>query len=436
MSAVEASDDPLILVTGASGYVGGRLLSRLVERGARVRCLVRRMQEFTVPAGERVAFVQGDLLKPETLAAALEGVEVAYYLVHTMGASGDFESLDQQAAENFAAAARAAGVRRIVYLGGLGVESEELSPHLRSRQQVGRILRDSGATVLEFRASIILGTMSLSFELIRSLVERLPVMITPRWVRMEAQPILITDVLAYLDAARTLEIDESTVIEIGGADACSYGDLMLEYARQRGLKRWFIDVPFLTPKLSSLWLGLVTPLYARVGRELISSIRNATIVTTDTALRLFPSIRPVGVAEGIARVLRKETAAVAETRWCDSLSSGGAVREVLAPEPGPRLLDRRQRASPLPPAQAFVPIRQIGGKNGWYHLPLAHPGGARPARGRGGAPTREAGSGRPAGGGCTRFLAGGGLRAGSSPRTACRDACPRPRLAGVRRRAV
>ena len=359
--------DPQILLTGATGYVGGRLLSRLQQGGHRVRCLVRRMQQFTAEASDRVTFVQGDLLDADSLADAMAGVDTAYYLVHLMGAKGDFEELDEAAARNFAQAAKAAGVKRIIYLGGLGEENEDLSPHLRSRQEVGRILKTSGATVLEFRASIILGTQSLSFELIRALVERLPVMITPRWLRVKAQPILITDVLAYLEAALDLNLGASQVVEIGGADACSYGDLMLEYARQRGLKRWFIDVPFLTPKLSSLWLGLVTPIYARVGRELINSIRNATIVTTDTAARLFPGIEPVGVQRAIERVLRAETTLVSETRWCDAVSSGGPRKSPDAWQAGPRLLDRRQRASPLPPAQAFVPIQRIGGERGWYY---------------------------------------------------------------------
>ena len=360
-------DDPHILLTGATGYVGGRLLARFEQEARRVRCLVRRKQQLTVEESERITAVQGDLLDPDTLPAALEGIDVAYYLVHLMGAEGDFEALDQQAARNFATAARAAGVKRIIYLGGLGEESEDLSPHLRSRQEVGRILRESGATVLEFRASIILGTKSLSFEMIRALVERLPIMITPRWVRVQAQPILITDVLQYLEGGLTIDLRDSQVVEIGGADACSYGDLMQEYAAQRGLRRWFLDVPFLTPKLSSLWLGLITPVYARVGRELISSIRNATIVTTDDAARLFPGIQPLGVHAAVERVLRAETTAVAQTSWSDARSSGGRRKDPDAWKAGPRLLDKRAAPSPLAPAAAFVPIRRIGGTRGWYY---------------------------------------------------------------------
>jgi len=201
-------------------------------------------------------------------------VEAAYYLVHSMGATGNFEEQDRQAARNFGAAARGAGVRRIIYLGGLAEEGQHLSAHLRSRHEVGRTLRESGVLVIEFRASIIIGSGSLSFEMIRALVERLPVMVTPRWVQVTAQPIAIGDVLAYLRAALAVETgNRSLTIEIGGPECVSYGDLMREYARQRGLRRLMIPVPLLTPRLSSLWLGLVTPLYVCVGRKLVDSLR-------------------------------------------------------------------------------------------------------------------------------------------------------------------
>ncbi|MRR12006.1 NAD-dependent epimerase/dehydratase family protein, partial [bacterium] len=231
----------VILLTGATGYVGGRLLRALAERGHRVRCLARRPESLTsrVPAGTEV--VPGDCLRRETLDPALEGVRTAYYLVHSMAAGAAFEEQDRLAARSFGEAARAAGVRKIIYLGGLGEAGAGLSAHLRSRQETGDVLRAaSGVPVIEFRASVVLGSGSLSFDLIRSLVERLPVLICPRWVETKAQPIAIEDLVAYLLAALDLDPGEGRTLEIGGADQVTYGDLMREYAAQRGLRRWLI----------------------------------------------------------------------------------------------------------------------------------------------------------------------------------------------------
>ena len=270
--------DPLVCLTGGTGYIGGRLLPLLEERGVRLRCLARRPETLASRVAEATEVVRADVLDRDSLIASLRGVDTAYYLVHSMGARGDFERSDRLAAENFAAAARENGVRRIVYLGGLGDPERQISAHLRSRQEVGTLLGASGAQVIEFRASIVIGSGSLSFELIRALVERLPVMVCPRWVATPAQPIAVEDVLAYLLAALDLPQGESRVFEIGGPDRVSYGDIMREYARQRGLRRWMISVPVLTPRLSSLWLGLVTPVYARVGRKLIDGVRSPTVV--------------------------------------------------------------------------------------------------------------------------------------------------------------
>ena len=254
-----------------------------------------RASGFTRAGGVEV--VAGDVLDAASLSSAMQGVEAAYYLVHSMGSTGDFEEQDRLAADNYAKAAAAAGVQRIIYLGGLGEDQADLSTHLRSRHEVGERLRAPGVPVIELRASIIIGSGSLSFEMIRALVERLPVMVTPRWVQVTAQPIAIGDVLAYLRAALKVETgSRSLTIEIGGPDQVSYGDLMREYAQQRGLRRWMIPVPLLTPRLSSLWLGLVTPLYARVGRKLIDSLRHSTVVRDNSAQRLF-AIRPIGVRE-------------------------------------------------------------------------------------------------------------------------------------------
>jgi uncharacterized protein YbjT (DUF2867 family) len=296
----------------------------------------------------------------------MTGVHTAYYLVHSMGASQSFEETDRRAAECFAGAARARGIRRIIYLGGLGDRAVKLSPHLRSRQEVGEILRQSGVPVIEFRASIILGSGSLSFEMIRALVERLPVMITPRWVTILSQPIAIDDVLQYLRAALDVPIDGSPIYEIGGPDRVSYGAMMREYARQRGLRRLMISVPVLTPRLSSLWLGLVTPLYSRIGRRLVDSIRHPTVVRDDTALRAF-TVRPLGAREAIARALRNEDREYAETRWSDSLSSAGSAPRWGGVRLGNRLIDARQIHVSTGPSAAFAPIQRIGGSTGWYY---------------------------------------------------------------------
>jgi uncharacterized protein YbjT (DUF2867 family) len=360
-------DSPrLLLLTGASGYVGGRLLRALLHRGEHVRCLARRPDDLRSSIGPDAEIVQGDVLDPSSLAPALLGVHTVFYLVHAMGSPRDFRTEDRQAAANVARAARDAGVRRIIYLGGLGTATD-LSPHLASRQEVGQLLRESGVPTIEFRASIILGSGSLSFEMLRALVERLPILVTPRWVRQLAQPIAIEDVVAYLAASVDVPMPTSTVVEIGGPDRVSYLDLMREYASQRGLRRFIIRVPVLTPRLSSLWLGLITPLYARVGRKLIDSLRNETVVTSARAAELFPTIRPRSVREAIARALVNEDREFAETRWSDARSSPGHPRPHGGVPSGVRLIDTRAVSVATSPAAAFAPIERLGGRAGWYY---------------------------------------------------------------------
>jgi len=264
----------LILLTGATGYVGARLLPLLERQSIRLRCLARNPDKLRSSVKARTELVAGDVLDASSLKAAIEGVHTAYYLVHLMSSSSDFQKDDRQAAENFAGAAREAGVKRIIYLGGLGDDSDpQLSPHLRSRHEVGQILRDSGVETIEFRASMVIGAGSLSYELMKSLTERLPVMICPRWVSVRTQPISIDDVLAYLLAAKDLDGNGNRIFEVGGADAVRYLDMIREYARQRGLRRWLISVPLLTPYLSGLWLALVTPASYEVGRHLIEGLK-------------------------------------------------------------------------------------------------------------------------------------------------------------------
>jgi uncharacterized protein YbjT (DUF2867 family) len=309
--------------------------------------------------------VRGDVLDWSSLDKTMKDIRAAYYLVHSMAAGGGFEERDRRGAENFAAAARKRGVSRIIYLGGLGV-SGRLSSHLASRQEVGEIFRQSGVPTIEFRASIIIGSGSLSFEMVRALVEKLPVMITPRWVRSLAQPVSIEDVIAYLTAALELRDDNSYVFEIGGADRVSYMGIMQEYARQRGLRRIMIPVPVLTPWLSSLWLGLVTPIYSRVGRQLIDGVRNDTVVEDDLAVRVF-DIRPRGIQEAISRALSNEEREFAETRWSDALSSRASPATQGGERLGPRIVDSQVATVPYAPGRAFAPIRRIGGETGWYY---------------------------------------------------------------------
>jgi len=356
--------NPLLLLTGATGYVGGRLLRQLEESGRRVRCLTRHPESLEGRVSAETEVVAGDVLEPDTLGPAMQGVTHAFYLVHSMGSAGTFVDQDREAARNFARAAEAAGVQRMVYLGGLA--QGDLSPHLESRIEVGRILRESSVPTIELRASIIIGSGSLSFEMIRTLVRKLPVMVMPRWTRSLAQPIAIEDVVAYLAESLEIPIEDSRVYEIGGGDVVSYRDLMREYADQRGLRRIMIPVPVLSPGLSSLWLGLVTPLYARIGRKLIGSARNETTVKDDAALRDF-SVQPRGTSEAIARALANEDQEIAETRWSDALSSSGQGPPSFGGQRfGSRILDSRSRTVSCPPEQAFAPIRRIGGKTGWY----------------------------------------------------------------------
>ena len=355
-----------VCLTGATGYVGGRLLPLLARQGQRVTCLTRRPAAIRCPEGCDVRVVEGDVVEGTHLGEALEGVDTAYYLVHSMGAKRSFEEADRQAARHFAAAAKRAGVQRIIYLGGLAHDESPLSPHLRSRHEVGRILRESSCQVLEFRASIVIGSGSLSFEMVRSLVERLPVMVTPRWVWVPAQPIAIDDLLAYLLAALELPDATSRIYEIGGADEVTYGDLMRVYARERGLRRPMLPVPVITPRLSSLWLGLVTPLYARVGRKLVESIVHPTVVKDTSARTAFPDIKPMGMQAAVQRALIGEEIEFATTRWSDALSAAGPVRQWGGVTFGTRLVDSRTLDVPVAPTKAFAAVMQIGGANGWY----------------------------------------------------------------------
>jgi uncharacterized protein YbjT (DUF2867 family) len=355
-----------ILLTGATGYIGGRLRVELERRGLLLRCFVRRPEALAGKVAPSTEIVGGDALDPAAVARAVEGAETAYYLIHSMGSGDDFAARDREAARLFAAACRAAGVRRIIYLGGLGEAGTGLSEHLRSRQETGDVLRHAGVPVVELRASIVIGSGSLSFEMVRALVERLPVMICPRWVAVPTQPIAIEDLTACLVAALDLPPGAGGIYEIGGPDRVTYGDLMREYAAQRGLRRVLLPVPFLTPRLSSLWLGLVTPLYARVGRKLVDSLRNPTVVRDPAGTEAL-GVRPRGVRAAIARALANEDREFAETRWSDAVSASGLRERYGGELRGTRFVDSRACVVPVPPAAAFGPVCRIGGATGWYY---------------------------------------------------------------------
>jgi uncharacterized protein YbjT (DUF2867 family) len=365
-----SENSSLILVTGATGYIGGRLVPRLIEKGYRVRCLLRDPSRLQGRSWQpSVQIVVGDVLQPASLVGAMEGVWTAYYLVHSLGSGSDFHLRDLKAALNFGEAARAAGVERIIYLGGLADPSPNLSEHLRSRQQTGEALRSAGIPVTEFRAGVIVGSGSLSFEMIRYLTERLPVMVCPRWVYTRTQPIGIREVLEYLLTAP--EIPESTgkIIEIGGADVVTYGEMMTIYAKVRGLKRWMAPVPVLTPRLSSYWVNLVTPIPAAIARPLIDGLRNENIVHEPQALQLFPEIQPVGYRTSVERALSRLQASRIETIWSDALStSQGPVPPVILTTQEGMILEYRQREVTASAGEVFNTFTGLGGQRGWFFM--------------------------------------------------------------------
>jgi uncharacterized protein YbjT (DUF2867 family) len=296
------TEQPIVLLTGATGYVGGLLLPLLEKQSVIVRCLARNPDKIR-RSRETTQVVRGDVLDAASLDEALKGVDTAYYLVHLMSGSKDFEREDRQAATNFAMAAKKAGVKRIIYLGGLGDDADpKLSPHLRSRHEVGEILRQSGIETIEFRAGMVVGAGSLSYQLLKSLTDRLPVMLCPKWLSTPTQPIAVDDVLAYLLAAEELPAGESRIFEIGCPDVVTYSDLIRVYAKLKHLRRWLIFVPVLTPYLSGLWLALVTPASFEVGRHLIEGLKNPTIVRDDAALKVF-KVRPMSVKDAIRKAV-------------------------------------------------------------------------------------------------------------------------------------
>jgi uncharacterized protein YbjT (DUF2867 family) len=351
-----------ILVVGASGYIGGRLVPLLQARDHELVLMSRDARPLADRfPGARV--VAADLLNPVTLAPALEGVEVAYYLAHSMGAGErGFAARDRDAARNFAQASADAGVQRIVYLGGLGDDSTDLSHHLASRHDTGAELRAHGVPVTEFRAAVIIGSGSASFEILRHLTERLPIMITPRWVATRCQPIGIRDVLSYLVGA--LDHPEVTgIVEIGGPDVLSYGDMMRTYARLRGLRRLMISVPVLTPRLSSYWVNLISPVPAAIARPLIEGLRNEVVVRHPQPARAF-GLRPLSYVDALRGAMDRSDPDGLISTWFDAYAAPDRVSLALDSTEG-MIVERRQRVIAASPEVVFREIERVGGRGGW-----------------------------------------------------------------------
>jgi uncharacterized protein YbjT (DUF2867 family) len=360
----------LILVTGVTGYIGGRLVSRLLEAGYRVHVLVRdpaRLQGR--PWLDQVDVQQGDVLDPETLKPVLEGVSAAYYLIHSMRGNPDFHQRDLTAARNFGTAAEAQGVQHIIYLGGLGDPDTDLSQHLQSRQQTGEALREAGVPVTEFRAGVIVGSGSISFEMIRYLTERIPIMICPRWVFTRTQPISIRDTLDYLIAALQTPDSKGKIIEIGGTDVLTYGEMMTGYARVRGLRRYLIPVPVLTPRLSSYWAHWMTPIPSDIARPLIEGLRNEIVVRDNSARQVFPDIQPMNYESAVRLALQRLQASAVETSWSDALVSSQPEREptILTTQEG-MIIEQRQHIVGTSPETVFRALAGLGGERGWLYF--------------------------------------------------------------------
>ncbi|HMG28621.1 MAG TPA: SDR family oxidoreductase [Jiangellaceae bacterium] len=374
-------DDPgrlRCLVTGATGYIGGRLVPELLDAGFDVRCMSRspkRLRDY--PWVSRVEIVEADATDPDAVRRALDGVDVAYYLIHALSTGRSFEEVDRQAALTFATSAAAANVRRVVYLGGLSPRDGRLSPHLRSRGEVAQILLDSPVPVAVLRAAVILGSGSASFEMLRYLTERLPVMVTPRWVRSRIQPIAIRDVLRYLVGCASLPTDVNRSFDIGGPDILTYADMMRRYAVVAGLpRRVILPVPLLTPRLSSLWVGLVTPVPGSLARPLVESLRHEVVCHEHGIAGHVPDPPDglIGFERAVELALQRIREANVSTRW-SSAAVPGAPSDPLPTDPdwagGSMYADERKTTVRAAPEALWRVIEGIGGQRGWYSFPLA-----------------------------------------------------------------
>lgn len=355
-----------ILITGASGYIGSRLTKKLSQSNHFIRCLARQPENIKKRFENlNVEIIQGDLLDPKSTDNLCEDIDIAYYLVHSLSEKNNFHKHEIECAKNFIKEASKSKIKKIIYLGGLGINKEEtLSKHLTSRHQVGNILRSSNIPCIEFQASIIIGNGGVSYEIMKSLVERLPGMITPKWVSSLSQPIWIEDVISYLSMSINNNYNSTKIVQIGGPDIASYKKLMQIYAGIIGVKRLMVSVPVLTPRLSSLWLGLVTPVYARVGRKLIDSLTTDSIVTDPSSSKLYP-INPISIEKAIILSLKDNIGNI-ESRWNDSISSSVPYSPKYNKQYKYKFKDIRKKFIPVDQLKAFEPINKIGGKNGWY----------------------------------------------------------------------
>ncbi|HWU07743.1 MAG TPA: SDR family oxidoreductase, partial [Streptomyces sp.] len=381
MESKDGSGGLRCLVTGATGYIGGRLVPGLLEAGHRVRCLARTPEKLRDhPWAGAAEVVKGDVTDADSVSAAMRGIDIAYYLVHALTAGPGFERTDREAARIFGEQAEAAGVRRIVYLGGLtpaGVPARELSPHLRSRAEVGRILLDSGVPATVLRAAVIIGSGSASFEMLRYLTERLPVMVTPSWVSTRIQPIAVRDVLRYLVGSAHMPAEVNRTFDIGGPDVMTYRDMMQKYAQVAGLPhRLILPVPMLSPGLSSHWVGLVTPVPASIARPLAESLRHEVVCHEHDIAEHVPDGpgQPFSFATALSLALQRVREARVTTRW-SSASVPGTPSDPLPTDPawagGSLYTDVRERDVDASPEALWRVVEGIGGDNGWYSFPLA-----------------------------------------------------------------
>ncbi|MDZ7716121.1 MAG: SDR family oxidoreductase [Balneolaceae bacterium] len=357
------------LVTGVTGYIGGRLVPKLLEEGYDISVMSRDAGRLQGRQWiDEVEVIEADVLKPETLSGVMEDIDIAYYLIHSMSGkeNEDFHQRDIQAAENFGREAKKHDVSRIIYLGGLGHEKDELSKHLKSRQLTGKTLRESGIPVTEFRAAIVVGSGSKSFEMIRYLTERVPIMICPQWVYSKVQPIAIRNVLQYLVSAIEKPETEDEVIEIGGKDVMTYADMMKIYARVNGLKRFLLPVPVLTPNLSSYWVHWMTSVPASLARPLIEGLKNDVVVRDDKAKHLFPDIEPMGYEKAVRLAIRRIDTQEVETTWNDALlSSKGDERPVILESKQGMNIERRMRKVNASQEEVYKTFSALGGEKGW-----------------------------------------------------------------------
>jgi len=365
------------LVTGATGYVGGRLVPELISAGHVVRVMVRQEAKARARAwSDDVQITVGDATERHDVRSAMEGIDVVYYLLHSIGTGDDFAATERRIAETFAQEAKRQGVRRIVYLGGMDPEGEELSEHLRSRQEVGEVLLASGVPTAVLQAAVVIGSGSASFEMLRYLTERLPVMVTPRWVHTRIQPIAIRDVLRYLVHCAELPADVNRRFDIGGPDVLTYFDMMQRFAAVAGLpRRRVLPVPVLSPGLSSHWVGLITPVPASLARPLVESLRNTVVASEHDIAQYVPDPPSglIGYERSVELALTRIQDLDVPTSW-SSASTAGAPSESLPSDPdwagGSLYKDEREREVHASPAALWTVIEGIGGTNGWYSFPL------------------------------------------------------------------